>query len=80
MVCWCFSSFLFFQDKFYTIYSLQCTIRVSNSLDPDQTKHKVRPDLDPSYLQNVINILHHLDMTIAVDLSIKSQTPNKISR
>ena len=72
--------FFFFQDKFYTIYSLQCTIRVSNSLDPDQAKHKFRPDLDPNYLQNGIDILHRLDMTIAVDWSIKSQTPNKISR
>ena len=27
------------------------TIRVSNSLDPDQARQNVRPDLDPNYQQ-----------------------------
>ena len=29
------------------------TIRVSNSLDPDQARHFVRPDLDPNCLQKL---------------------------
>ena len=29
------------------------TFRVSNSLDPDQDRHKVGPDLGPNYLQRL---------------------------
>ena len=33
--------------------SLRITIRVANSLDPDQARHFVGPDLDPNCLQRL---------------------------
>ena len=33
--------------------SFRNTIRVSNSLDPDQARHTVGPDLDPNCLQRL---------------------------
>ena len=38
---------------FITIFSLENTIRVSNSLDLDQAQHFVGPDLGPSCLQRI---------------------------
>ena len=50
-LCMLFHYFLFiFKIKFFVI-SFRNTIRVSNSLDPDQASHFVGPDLDPSCLQ-----------------------------
>ena len=37
-------------QKFFQEYG---TIRVSNSLDPDQARHFVGPDLGPNYLQRL---------------------------
>ena len=34
--------------------SFWSTIRVSNSLDPDQDRHSVGPDLDPNCLQGLL--------------------------
>ena len=45
VVC-CFRSKLFFSKN-----SFRITIRVANSLDPDQARHFVGPDLDPNCLQ-----------------------------
>ena len=33
--------------------SLDATIRMSNSLDPDQAQHFVGPDLGPNFLQRL---------------------------
>ena len=40
---------------YYTLWMLDFfnTIRVSNSLDPDQARHFVRPDLGPNCLQRL---------------------------
>ena len=38
---------------FFTIKSFRNTIRVSNSLDPDQARHFVGPDLGPDCLQRL---------------------------
>ena len=46
------SSADFFKIKFLKIY-LRNKIRVSNSLDPDQARHFVGPDLGPSCLQRL---------------------------
>ena len=43
----CFQSGLFRKKSFRNI------IRVANSLDPDQARHTVGPDLGPSYLQSL---------------------------
>ena len=42
----------FFQINFFT-NSFRNTIRVSNSLDPDQDRHNVGPDLGPNCLQRL---------------------------
>ena len=47
--------FLLSSDDFFSKYtfsknSLRNTTRVSNSLDPDQDRHSVGPDLDPNCL------------------------------
>ena len=47
VVCWFFSKSTFSKNSF------RRTIRVSNSLDPDQARHFVWPDLDPNYLQRL---------------------------
>ena len=44
---------IFFKIKFFKIKSLRNTIRVSNSLDPDQARHSVGPDLGPNCLQRL---------------------------
>ena len=36
-----------------TFNSLDATIRMSNSLDPDQAQHFVGPDLGPNFLQRL---------------------------
>ena len=42
---------LFFLFKIiFFLNSFKNTIRVSNSLDPDQDRHSVGPDLDPNFL------------------------------
>ena len=49
-----FSCFLssadFFQNQLFFKNSFRNTIRVSNSLDPDQARHFVGPDLGPNCL------------------------------
>ena len=40
-----------FQILFSSIITFKNTIRVSNSLDPDQARQNVGPNLDPNYLQ-----------------------------
>ena len=42
-----FFQIIFSQNSFRNA----CSIRVPNSLDPDQAQHYVRPDLDPNCLQ-----------------------------
>ena len=43
----------FFQNQLLKKNYFRDTIRVSNSLDPDQARHFVGPDLAPSYLQRL---------------------------
>ena len=43
----------FFFKLTYSKKSFRNTIRVSNSLDPDQARHFVRPDLGPNCLQRL---------------------------
>ena len=43
----------FFKIKLFRINSFRNTIRVSNSLDPDQARHFVGPDLGPNCLQRL---------------------------
>ena len=47
VVCWLFSKLTFSKNSFRN------TISVSNSLDPDQARHSVGPDLDPNCLQRL---------------------------
>ena len=47
------SSADFFQNQFFSKNSFRNTIRVSNSLDPDQARHFVGPDLGPTCLQRL---------------------------
>ena len=47
VVCGCFSKSHFSKNYFRNI------IRESNSLDPDQARHFVGPDLGPNYLQRL---------------------------
>ena len=47
VVCWYFSKLIFSKT------SSRNTIRVSNSLDPDQDRHFVGPDLGPNCLQKL---------------------------
>ena len=42
---------IFFQNQLFQKNSFRNTIRVSNSLDPDQARHIVGPDLGPNCLQ-----------------------------
>ena len=42
-----------FQNHFFSNNSFRNTIRVTNSLYPDQARHFVGPDLDPNYLQRI---------------------------
>ena len=42
---------VFFQNELFFRNSFRNTIKVSNSLDPDQARHFVGPDLDPNCLQ-----------------------------
>ena len=55
-----FDQLLDFRIYYYSFTLYYCaifysfnTIRVSNSLDPDQAKHFVGPDLGPNYLQRL---------------------------
>ena len=43
----------FFQNQLFRKYYFMNTIRVSNSLDPDQARHVVRPDPGPDCLQRL---------------------------
>ena len=57
------SSAYFFQNKlFFGKNSFMNTIRVANSLDPDQDRHFVGPDLGPNCLQRLSadDNSHHL--------------------
>ena len=56
--CWViFHAFVssadFFQNYFFRKKSFRNTIRVSNSLDPDQARRFVGPDLGPKCLQRL---------------------------
>ena len=42
---------IFFLQNHISKSSFRNTIRASNSLDPDQARHYVGPDLDPNCLQ-----------------------------
>ena len=44
---------LTFSKLTFSKNSSRNTIRVSNSLDPDQDRHSVGPDLGPNYLQRL---------------------------
>ena len=48
-----FCSLLFFFKINFSKNSFGNTIRVSNSLDPDQARHSVGPDLGPNCLQKL---------------------------
>ena len=45
--------FFFFQNHPFRNNTFRNTIRVSNSLDPDQVRHLVGPDLGPNCLQRI---------------------------
>ena len=47
-------NFFFFFKIIIFLNSFKNTIRVSNSLDPDQDRHSVSPDLDPNCLQGLL--------------------------
>ena len=49
----CFCHLLTFFKINFSINSLRITVRVSNSLDPDQDLHYVGPDLGPNCLQRL---------------------------
>ena len=53
IVCWLFSKLNFKKKSFRNI------IKVSNSLDPDQGRHSVGPDLDPNCLQRLSAFCRH---------------------
>ena len=48
-----FCRLLIFSKSTFSKNSFRNTIRVSNSLDPDQARHYVGPDLDPNCLQRL---------------------------
>ena len=48
------SSADFFQKLTFSKKSFRNTIKVSNSLDPDQDRHFVGPDMGPNCLQRVL--------------------------
>ena len=48
-----FFKFRFNSKLFQKILSGILTIRVTNSLDPDQDRHSVGPDLGPNFLQGL---------------------------
>ena len=48
------SSADFFRNQLLPKNSLRNTIRVSNSLDPDQARHFVWPDLGPNCLLRLL--------------------------
>ena len=43
----------FYRDNFFSKFSFRKTIRISNSLDPDQAPYFVRPDLGTYCLQRI---------------------------
>ena len=47
------SSVDFFPNQFFFKFLFRNTLRVSNSLDPDQAQRTSRPDLGPSFLQRL---------------------------
>ena len=51
--CFCFHLLTFFSKLTFSKASFRNTIRVSNSLDPDQDQHIVGPDLGPNCLQRL---------------------------
>ena len=51
--CMLFCRLLIFSNSAFSINSFRNTIRVSNSLDPDQAWCFVGPDLDPNCLQRI---------------------------
>ena len=51
--CFYWSPANFFQNQLFRKKSLTNTIRVLNSLDPDQARHFVGPDLGPNCLQKL---------------------------
>ena len=56
MLLWSSADFFknnFFKNKTNNNNNIGNTIRVSNSLDPDQNRHPVGPDLDPNCLQRL---------------------------
>ena len=44
---------LFFSKLIFSENSFRNTIRVTNSLDPDQDRHSVGPDLGPNFLRRL---------------------------
>ena len=51
------SSADFFSNLTFKKNSLKNTIRVSNSLDPDQNRHFVGPESDPNCLQRLSTVI-----------------------
>ena len=61
------SSTDFFQNQLFEKKKFRNTIRVLNSLDPDQARRSVGPDLGP-------NCLHSYHQTALVDRSVNKST------
>ena len=51
--CFFLSSAIFFKNLLFLKNSFRNTIRVSNSLDPDQAQHFAGPDLGPNCFQRL---------------------------
>ena len=51
--CFCSLLLTFFKINFFQKNSFRNTIRVSNSLDPDEDRHSVGPHLGPNCLQRL---------------------------
>ena len=63
VICW------FFQNSTFSKKYFRNTIRVSNSLDPDQDRHSIGPDLGPNCLQRlIISIWQKLPLSIRREL------------
>ena len=63
----------FFSKLTFSKNSFRNTIRVSNSLDQDQDRHFVGPDLGPNCLQQILLLSHHGILGIIIcNLKLKS--------
>ena len=70
------STVVFFSKSSFLKNSFRNIIRVSNSLDPDQARHSVAPDLGPNCLQSMLvnkelSILKNIFPYLIISISTK---------